>query len=177
MQDQPLFYPHQHPTQPSQIRQRQSWMSTLAKASLDHLERQVKQLGELPTYELLRVPEIGLAMVQGRAGGTGQPFYLGEMTLTRCVVRLQLQADEEAITPEGELLCIAGFGYVAGRSHRHAELAAVCDALLQHPIWHDAVRSTVIEPLQQEAQRRHEHQQRQVEATRVNFFTMLRGES
>ncbi|MDX2214351.1 MAG: phosphonate C-P lyase system protein PhnG [Oculatellaceae cyanobacterium bins.114] len=149
-------------------RRRQSWMSTLAKAAFSQLEHQVTLLGELPPYERLRAPEIGLAMVQGRAGGTGQPFYLGEMTLTRCVVRLQLQGESEAI---------AGFGYVAGRSHRHAELAALCDALLQHPTWHEAVQSTVIEPLNQVAQEHHKQQQQQVEATRVNFFTMLRGES
>lgn len=147
---------------------RQVWMSTLAKADLSYLEHQIALLGELPRYELLRAPEIGLAMVQGRAGGTGQPFYLGEMTLTRCVVRLQLQPDEESI---------AGFGYVAGRSHRHAELAALSDALLQHPTWHDKVQSMVIEPLQQVAHHHHEQQQRQVEATRVNFFTLVRGES
>ncbi|GAB4376283.1 MAG: hypothetical protein Kow00121_23160 [Elainellaceae cyanobacterium] len=72
-------------------------------------------------------------MVQGRTGGAGQPFYLGEMTITRCVVRLETPDLEEAIAsqfPEG---VIVGFGYVAGRSHRHAELAALCDALLQHP--------------------------------------------
>lgn len=143
-------------------------MSTLAKAPLKLLERQIALLGELPPYTFLRSPEVGLAMVQGRAGGTGQPFHLGEMTLVRCVVCLQIQPDTEPI---------AGFGYVAGRSHRHAELAAVCDALLQHPTWHDVVQSTVIEPLHQAAQQQHEQQQRQVEATRVNFFTMLRGES
>lgn len=149
------------------LTQRQIWISTLAKASLRDLERQVSLLGELPSYDFLRSPEIGLAMVRGRAGGTGQPFSLGEMTLTRCVVRLQTQAEEAAI---------AGFGYVAGRSQRHAELAAICDALLQHPNWHDQVQSTIIEPLWIVAQQQQEQQERQVEATRVNFFTMVRGQ-
>lgn len=148
---------------------RQSWMATLAKASPLQLEQAVSQLTNLPSYDFLRPPEIGLAMVQGRTGGTGQPFYLGEMTVTRCVVKL-----ETLDLPDLEA-AVVGFGYVAGRSHRHAELAALCDALLQHPIWHDLIQTQVILPLQTIAQQQQEQQQRQVEATRVNFFTLVRG--
>jgi len=150
------------------LTQRQIWISILAKTALESLEQRVALLGALPAYDFLRAPEIGLTMVQGRAGGPGQPFYLGEMTLTRCVVRLVAEGDGEAI---------AGYGYVAGRSHRHAELAALCDALLQHPHWTERVFATVIEPLAAAAQQQQEQQARQVEATRVNFFTMVRGES
>lgn len=150
----------------SSLTQRQWWISVLAKAALEPLEQQVARLGDLPAYDFLRPPEIGLTMVQGRAGGTGQPFYLGEMTLTRCVVRLQTDDETEAI---------AGFGYIAGRSHRHAELAALCDALLQHPAWFERVQATVVAPLAEAAQQQREVQARQVEATRVNFFTMVRG--
>lgn len=149
------------------ITERQQQISTLAKASLEQLEQYIILLGELPDYDFLRSPEVGLAMVEGRAGGTGQPFCLGEMTLTRCVVRLKFLSEEDAI---------AGYGYVAGRSHRHAELAALCDALLQHSDWCSSVQSTVIEPLQIAVQQRREQQERQVEATRVNFFTVVRGQ-
>ncbi|MEM9541458.1 MAG: phosphonate C-P lyase system protein PhnG [Cyanobacteria bacterium P01_E01_bin.42] len=141
--------------------ERQHWMATLAKSSPEDLEERVKTLGELPEYRFLRSPEIGLTMVRGRAGGTGQIFNLGEMTMVRCV----------AIVEER-----TGFGYVAGRSRRHAELAAVCDALLQHPDWCDRVRESVIEPLQKELERQKDIQQRQTESTKVNFFTLLRGQ-
>uniref|UniRef100_UPI001684D917 phosphonate C-P lyase system protein PhnG n=1 Tax=unclassified Calothrix TaxID=2619626 RepID=UPI001684D917 len=134
-------------------------------AELELLEKLVKNLGNLPEYSFLRSPEIGLAMVRGRAGGTGEAFNLGEITMTRCVV--QLENLEEAI---------AGFGYIAGRSHRHAELAALCDALLQTPHWRDRIQAEVIQPLQIESQKQQELQQRQTEATKVNFFTMVRGE-
>ncbi|NEO88181.1 MAG: phosphonate C-P lyase system protein PhnG [Spirulina sp. SIO3F2] len=147
-------------TQPRAI-----WMATLAKANLSQLETQVAKLGTLPDYHFLRSPEIGLAMVRGRAEGTDEPFNLGEMTITRCVVQLAL----------GDAL-ISGFGYVAGRSHRHAELAALCDALLQHPDWQSQIQSQVIDPLQQAAQAERATQAAEVESTRVNFFTMLRGE-
>lgn len=150
------------------VSQRQFWMGTLAKASFHGLEQRVSRLKQLPDYGFLRRPEVGLVMVRGRAGGTGQAFNLGEMTVTRCVVQLTLSHQD---TP------IAGFGYVAGRSHRHAELAALCDALLQHPDWFSSTWTEVIEPLQQAAQAQQEQQQRQSEATRVNFFSMARGES
>lgn len=141
--------------------ERQLWMATLAKASLDFLEQRVADLEPLPEYRLVRPPEIGLAMVRGRAGGTGLVFNLGEMTVTRCAVQI-----EETI----------GFGYVGGRSRRHAELAAICDALLQLPNWYIKGQNAVIKPLQDEANRQKETQQRQTAATKVNFFTMLRGE-
>lgn len=142
-------------------------MSILAKAALAQLEDCVTAMGTLPDYRCLRSPEIGLVMVRGRAEGTGQPFNLGEMTLTRCVVQLA----------ETQGAAIVGFGYVAGRSLRHAELAAVCDALLQHPEWRAIVQAQVIEPLQATAQEQRAAQAAQTETTRVNFFTLLRGES
>jgi alpha-D-ribose 1-methylphosphonate 5-triphosphate synthase subunit PhnG len=141
-------------------------MATLAKVSLEQLVNAVSGLGELPTYYHLRPPEIGLAMVRGRAGGTGQQFNLGEMTVTRCVVRIDCQEEESSV----------GFGYVAGRSRQHAELAAVCDALMQLSSWRDKVKTLVIEPLQAELTRQKDIQKRQTAATKVNFFTLLRGE-
>ncbi|MEM7794208.1 MAG: phosphonate C-P lyase system protein PhnG [Cyanobacteria bacterium P01_C01_bin.118] len=141
---------------------RAMWISTLAKGPLLLLENCVATLEGLPEYGFLRSPETGLAMVRGRAEGTGQPFNLGEITLTRCVVQL------------GEL---TGFGYVAGRSKRHAELAALCDGLLQHPDWQERVQQQVIIPLQTAAQAKRDNESAEVESTRVNFFTMLRGES
>jgi alpha-D-ribose 1-methylphosphonate 5-triphosphate synthase subunit PhnG len=148
------------------VAQRQFWMAILAKATLSDLESLVVNLGRLPEYEFLRRPEVGLVMVRGRAGGTGQPFNLGEMTVTRCVVQL--------VSPQGDTP-IAGFGYVAGRSHRHAELAALCEALLQHRDWFSRVWVQVIEPLERIAQIQQLQQRRQAEATRVDFFSMVRG--
>jgi len=147
---------------------RAMWMATLAQAPLDLLEQSFLALGAVPPYQYLRSPEIGLTMVRGRIEGTGQPFNLGEMTLTRCVV--QIGGPEAAAA-------IAGFGYVAGRSPRHAELAALGDALLQHPVWHQPTWEAVIQPLQAAAQTRRSHIAAQAEATRVNFFTLKRGES
>ncbi|MGD1804406.1 phosphonate C-P lyase system protein PhnG [Dapis sp. BLCC M126] len=144
-----------------QTEMRQRWMATLAKSDLNQLEAKVAEIGTLPEYSFIRPPEIGLTMVRGRAGGTGQIFNLGEMTITRCTLKI-----EEVI----------GFGYIAGRSYRHVELAALCDGLMQLPEWHDIVQSIVIEFLEAEAKRKTEIQQCQTEATKVNFFTLARGD-
>ena len=140
---------------------RQAWMAILAKSSVVDLEQQVGTLGKLPKYTFLRQSEVGLAMVRGRAGGTGEAFNLGEMTVTRCVIKIE---DKQ------------GFGYVGGRSKRHAELAAVCDGLLQQKAWFQKVSDRVIEPLQTKLSDRQQKQQSQTDATKVEFCTMLRGE-
>ena len=144
-----------------QVTARQAWIAILAKSSVVDLEQQVKTLGKLPPYTFLRQPEVGLTMVRGRAGGTGEVFNLGEMTVTRCVVKI---------------LDATGFGYVGGRSKHHAELAAVCDGLLQQDRWFSQVQEQVIKPLQIKIGDRQQKQQKQTEATKVEFFTMLRGE-
>lgn len=138
-------------------------MGLLAKARPAEIEAAWAGLGAAEVaHEWLRRPEVGMAMVRGRAGGSGQSFCLGEMTMTRCAVRLA----------DGQV----GFGYVAGRSVRHAELAALCDALLQAPSWHDRVMAAVVAPLQDAVRARRDDRARKTAATRVDFFTMVRGE-
>ena len=155
-----------------ELTQRQQWMATLAKAPLPALEELFSEIVDLPEYGFLRSPETGLTMVRGRAGGVGQVFNLGEMTLTRCVVQLFAE-EKEKKNGSGP---IAGFGYVGGRSHRHAELAALGDGLLQHGDWHLQIFWEVIEPLRAIALAAEEQRQQQTAATKVDFFTMLRGE-
>jgi alpha-D-ribose 1-methylphosphonate 5-triphosphate synthase subunit PhnG len=147
--------------QTSPQRERQQWMAILAKAALKDFQACYQQLPPVPNYNFLRSPEIGLVMVRGRTGGTGNPFNLGEMTVTRCVIKMD---------------SYNGFGYVAGRSHHHAELAAVCDALMQHPQWQSQVQAHIIDPLQAIAERQKQQTQRQCETTQVDFFTLVRGE-
>src|SRR4051812_43175154 len=116
---------------------RQRCAATVAKAGMDELEEAWAVLPDRPAYVWLRRPETGLAMVRGRIGGTGAPFNLGEMTMTRAAVQITL-SDGAAV---------AGFGHVAGRNGRHAELAAALDAMVQHPAWRDAVERQVVAPL------------------------------
>ena len=111
----------------------------------------------------LRRPETGLVMVQGRTGGTGTRFNLGEMSATRCTIRL---------TACGS----TGVGWVSGRSAKHAELIALADALLQSPAHCEEVRAKVIEPLIKIRQAALEAAAALAASTRVEFFTMTRGE-
>lgn len=138
---------------------RQRWMSVLAKADPESLERGMAAYLDTP-YTWLRKPETGLAMVRGRIGGTGDRFNLGEVTVTRCVLRL----------PGGS----TGVAYVQGRSHRKCELAALADALLQDAGAHAGVFRSVVEPAMR-AQAADDHSRRQrAQATRVEFFTIAR---
>src|SRR5262245_66160623 len=111
---------------------RSRWMSVLAQASASDVEEVWQSLDHRPVHRLIRGPEVGSVMVRGRAGGTGAPFCLGEMTVTRCSVAL-----------DGRV----GHAYVQGRSAPHAERAAVFDALLQDPLRRASLEMTVIEPL------------------------------
>ena len=149
------------PAEPSD--ERRDWMGVLAKARPAEIETAVAALADRPDYAFLRRPEIGMVMVRGRAGGTGERFNLGEMTVTRCAV----QVADGAV----------GYGYVAGRDTRHAELAALVDGLMQDDGRRDGVLAAVIEPLRAAQAERRQGAARKAAATRVDFFTMVRGEN
>jgi len=133
-------------------------MGVLARASAAAITDQLQAVPELPAHIRLRGPETGLVMVRGRQGGDGAPFNLGEMTVTRCTVRLA----------GGQV----GHAYVAGRDARQAELAAVLDAALQDPAWQGVLMTQVIAPLAKDQARRATQQARKAAATRVDFFTL-----
>jgi alpha-D-ribose 1-methylphosphonate 5-triphosphate synthase subunit PhnG len=137
-------------------------MSVLALASTAELEARWAALGTPARYRMLRGPEIGLVMVRGRAGGTGARFNLGEMTVTRCTVRLEDGA--------------VGHAWVGGRDRRHAELAAAFDAWLQDPARRAGAGEGMIDALAREQRQRREATAARVAPSRVEFFTMVRGD-
>ena len=136
-------------------------MSTLAKADPASLANAWASLpGETrPEYEMLRPAEIGLVMVRGRTGGVGDRFNLGEMTVTRCAVRLAGGA--------------TGLAWRGGRDKLAAEVAAVLDGMLQSPELQEAAEAIVADLCEQQTARRAE-QARKSGATKVQFFTMTR---
>ena len=143
---------------PDPIAARQHWMAVLARAPAEAIEAGLSRDGQAPVWTRVRGPETGLVMVRGRTGGAGQPFNLGEMTVTRCTVR----------TASG----LAGHAYVAGRDERRAELAAVADALLQDPALSGALRERLIRPLAEAQQAQVRERAEKAAATRVEFFAM-----
>ncbi len=140
---------------------RRAWMSLLAKAPANRLNALWQAHGATPAFHWLRAPEIGASMVRGRLGGTGAPFNLGEMTLTRCALQLE----------SGEL----GHGYVQGRDKAKARIAALVDALMQGPEA-EAVAAGILTPLELEMAEAKTDRAEKAAATRVDFFTMVRGE-
>lgn len=146
------------PTKPSITTDRQHWMGLLARAEPARLAR---LFPDLPAHDWLRPPEIGAVMVKGRAGGTGAPFNLGEMTVTRCVLRLA----------SGEV----GHAHVQGRDKAHATRAALIDALMQ-TAGATAIRVQVLAPLEAEETARRTTRAAHAAATKVEFFTLVRGE-
>lgn len=140
---------------------RKEWMSLLAKAPEGRVSTLLDAAMERPDFTWLRAAEIGSTMVRGRAGGTGAPFNLGEVTVTRCALKLH----------SGEV----GHAYLQGRRKSDAEAAALVDALLQGEAA-DQIRAAILDPLTTEARTAKEARAAKAAATKVEFFTMTRGE-
>ena len=141
--------------------QRKAAMAVLAHATLEEIAGHLAAL-PLPAHENLRDAENGLVMLRGRIGGDGAPFNLGEATVSRAAVRLA----------SGEV----GFGYTLGRDRDKARMIALCDAMVQSSEFADCVEAEVIAPLRAVLLARRRQKDTETAATRVDFYTMVRGE-
>jgi len=141
--------------------QRRAAMTVLAHSDAAEIAGYLNAL-VLPAHEDLREPENGLVMVRGRVGGDGAPFNLGEATISRAAVRLST----------GEV----GFGYVLGRDRQKARMIALCDALVQSNEFADAVEAKVLAPLRTAMICERHRKAAETAATRVDFYTLVRGE-
>jgi alpha-D-ribose 1-methylphosphonate 5-triphosphate synthase subunit PhnG len=141
---------------------RQGLMGVCAEATEGDLETALAELGGMPKFEELRAPQTGLVMLRGRIGGSGSAFNLGEATVTRAVVRL----------PSGAI----GYSYLLGRSHRRARLAALVDALAQDPANRDRLETALVAPVRARRVEERANVRAETAATRVDFFTLVRGE-
>jgi alpha-D-ribose 1-methylphosphonate 5-triphosphate synthase subunit PhnG len=141
---------------------RKALMATLAHAESDEIARLWNESGLPSEAELLRGPETGLVTVRGRIGGGGAPFNVGEATVTRATVRL----------PSGKV----GHSYALGRDKDKARLAAIADALWQDPAQREAIETKLAAPLRAALDAARETRRVETAATKVDFFTMVRGE-
>lgn len=142
--------------------ERKAVMATIAQASGDDIARLWNEAGLTSEAELLRGPETGLVTVRGRIGGGGAPFNVGETTVTRATVRL----------PTGQV----GHSYMLGRDRKKAKLAAIADALWQDPAQRQTVETALVAPLRAAQGEAREKRRAETAATKVDFFTMVRGE-
>lgn len=146
---------------------RPEWMALLARAPVPLLDGALTTHSGTPPL-WLRKPETGLMMVQGRAGGTGERFNLGEITVTRCALRLaDASTGASTETP-------VGVACVLGRNHRQAQLAALADALLQDPAEHDRLEATLLAPVRQHLQQVQAQRHERAQTTKVDFLTVAR---
>lgn len=142
---------------------RQRWMRALAYSNANALNDGIQALKLAPEYELIRASETGLMQIQARMGGTGNRFFAGDTTITRTVVRLA----------SGTL----GYSYLLGRNKKHAEQCAVIDALLQEQHHFQTLMETLIAPLEAERDALLATRRAEVNASRVDFFTLVRGDN
>src|SRR5688500_11377672 len=140
--------------------QRQTAMGVYARATVSELEDALERLGPPSDMEEMRPPELGLVMARGRMGGTGAPFNAGEVSVTRAAIKL----------PSGEI----GVAYQLGRDRAKARAAAKLDAL-----WQSGRRDEVeaaLDPIRARIAEDAMLKERRAAATKVDFFTMVRGE-
>ena len=140
---------------------RQAAMAVLAHSDAADIADRLAAIA-VPAHEDLREAENGLVMLRGRIGGDGAPFNLGEATVSRAAVRLA----------SGEV----GFGYALGRDRQKARMIALCDALVQSDEFSDAVEAEVLAPLRAALAAEQRRKARETAATRVDFYTLVRGE-
>ena len=147
--------------QDEQQTRRKVAMAVLAHAEAGEIAARLRDLS-VPDHQDLRAPENGLVMLRGRVGGDGAPFNMGEATVSRAAVRLE----------SGEV----GFGYTLGRDSEKARLIALCDALVQSHDFASGVEREVIAPLREQLLARRRQAAERTAATKVDFYTMVRGE-
>ena len=141
---------------------RKHLMRVCSAATKAELLQAVEPLIETKTITVLRAPETGLAMVRGRAGGTGSAFNLGEATVTRATVRLS----------SGE----TGHSYLLGRVPARAHLSAIVDALGQRSEARAALEATLVVPVEKRLMKERATHRAETDRTKVDFFTLVRGE-
>ncbi|MBX5040719.1 phosphonate C-P lyase system protein PhnG [Rhizobium lentis] len=135
----------------------------LARAERSELEAVWDALSEKPAVHPVRGPETGLVMVRGRIGGGGTPFNLGEVTMTRATVRLGSGA--------------IGHAQALGTDREKARLAAIFDALWQNEATKDFVEQALLAPIAARIAAAERRKADETAATRVDFFTMVRGDN
>ncbi len=144
---------------------RQRWMRALALGDEKALEEALRHYQSLPIYTYLRKPETGMLMLEGKAGSTGQRFNVGEMLITRCAIAL-----------EYETATLEGHAYIIGNKPRHAAMAAVLDALMQCERFNKDLEVRLVAPILEKHAQKQKNKAAQTAATKVDFFTMVRGE-
>jgi alpha-D-ribose 1-methylphosphonate 5-triphosphate synthase subunit PhnG len=146
----------------TEVHHRKIAMAAFSRAKETELSGPIHKFWPRLEVRDLKPVEMGLLMLRGRMGGDGKAFNLGEATLSRAVVELS----------DGR----RGYGHVLGRNRETARLAAIADALWQNPRDQEIVEREIVAHIS--ARLTHEKARKRTEAaaTKVDFFTLVRGE-
>lgn len=147
---------------PEPLAARKQIVDLLARATKAELRTAFEALSPTPSYTSLRGPETGLVMVRGRIGGGGAAFNLGEATVSRASIRLST----------GEI----GHGYRLGTDRAAATLAAVFDAIAHDEDQRQALETGLLAKVAARIAADETRTEQETAATKVDFFTMVRGE-
>jgi len=142
--------------------ERRRSVGLLARATTGELQTAWDGLADKPQVKPVRGPETGLVMVRGRIGGGGAPFNLGEATVTRATVLLATGT--------------AGHAQALGTSKENVRLAAIFDALWQEAATHDYVEAKLLAVIEARIAGEDKLKAEETAATRVDFFTIVRGD-
>ena len=139
---------------------RRDWLATLVSVPASEVIAASNEFDF--SVVILKGPEVGLLMINGRIHSTGRPFHLGEVSLTKCVLR-----DDQGLL---------GYGHIIGRNKQQAKAIALFDLALQR---NDSAEAALIRlnAWKEDVAKIDTMESEAVEETRVDFFTMVRGES
>lgn len=138
-------------------------MRICAHAREDELLTALSVLGPLLAVADVRKPHAGLVMVRGRIGGVGSAFNIGEALVTRASVMLE----------DGTI----GHAYLLGRSEGRARLAAIVDAFGQNADKRQLLEESLVAPVSARLAQERQRKAEETASTRVDFFTLVRGEN
>jgi len=141
---------------------REDWIGLLGSADPTDLESALEKLNHPIEFNHIVKPETGMLMVQAKADGTNSRFNLGEITISKCILEINGQ--------------YMGAGWTMGTNLRHAELAALFDGLFQDPLFQETLNQTLIPLLKEKQQAKNDRRLKDAADTKVEFFTLKRGE-
>jgi alpha-D-ribose 1-methylphosphonate 5-triphosphate synthase subunit PhnG len=137
--------------------ERAAAMRLFALAPWELLANQTLEIDDI-RHTILRGPETGLVMLRGRMGATGNAFNFGDATVTRCTIRLASGVE--------------GHAYVLGRNGQHARRAALYDAIYQQE---PQKLKPLLAGIEHYLQTKRAEEASKTAATKVDFFTLVRG--
>ena len=143
------------------IKKNKETPSNEGKSYESHLKNCIENINYTKDYKIIYGPNVGSIMIRGRLGGNGDPYNLGEATLTKCVIKL-----EEGTT---------GYSYHLGRDKIRAEYAAVLDALMQDKNYYFKLQSMILD-LKDKINKKENHIINESNSSKVDFFTLVRGD-